>query len=119
MRNVKPGTADALAAAAMERVLDSEQESQRRIADCEQRCQEELEQARAQRRAILERAQARIVALHTRAAGALEQRSAEILARGRQAAQKAAAPPPAQRVEAALTRLVTQLLSATPRSDGH
>ena len=71
---------------AMDRVLKAEQESIAAVAQCERESAAALEQARAQRRVILEHAQARTVALHTRAAQALERRSAEILDQQRQAA---------------------------------
>lgn len=69
---------DKRVADAIDRVLDAERSAQSAIADCEKQGLESLEHARQQRRTILERAQQRIVALHTRAARALEQRVTEV-----------------------------------------
>jgi len=71
---------------AMDRVLEAERDASAAVAQCERASAAALEQARAQRRAILERAQARIVALHARAAQAVERLGAEILERHRRAA---------------------------------
>jgi len=113
---------DSLAASAMNRVLDSERQAQVTIAECERSCSEQLERARQQRRAILERAQARIVALHTRAAQRLEQRTAEVMEESRRSAAGAGTglEAPGRRDEA-LERLVSQLIGTEPpaRSDGH
>jgi hypothetical protein len=66
---------------AMDRVLQAEREAIAALSECKRQSAADLEHARQQRRAILERTQARIVALHTRAAQALERRGAEILER--------------------------------------
>jgi hypothetical protein len=112
---------DSLAASAMNRVLESERQAQVTIAECENLCSEQLERARQQRRAILERAQARIVALHTRAANKLEQRTSEAMEKARISAAGADAglEAPGRRDEA-LERLVSQLIGTDPpaRHDG-
>lgn len=106
--------ADSLATEAMNRVLESERRAEATIAECERRCSEQLEQARAQRRAILERAQARTVALHTRAARALQKRSAQIMEEGRKAAAGVGADDAPERREAALQQLISQLIAPEP-----
>ena len=98
---------------AIDRVLQAERVAQSAIADCEKQGQESLEDARQQRRAILERAQQRIVALHTRAARALEQRLAQV--REQQARSIAGAvvqTTDTTRMRAAIEKLVNCLLSA-------
>jgi hypothetical protein len=95
----------------MSRVLAAEREAEAKIAECERRCQEDIEQARAARRALLARVQQHIVALHERAAKTREERSAAILAQPRRQTDGAAAAPPRERMQAALERLVTQLIS--------
>lgn len=65
-------------AQAIDRVLGAERDAQSAIADCEKQGLESLELARQQRRTILERAQQRMVALHTGAARAIEQRVAQV-----------------------------------------
>lgn len=110
---------DSRATEAMNRVLESEREAEATIADCERQCREHLEKARALRRAILERSQARIVTLHTRAAQALEERTAEIMEQGRRVAAGAAADDAPERRTAALQQLVLQLIGPEPsRDDG-
>jgi hypothetical protein len=104
----------------MSRVIESERDAEARIAACEHRCEDQIEEARAARRVMLERAQVRIVALHARAAEALNRRTAAILAQSRQGTGAAATTAqPQERIEAALTRLVTYLILDTPRADGH
>jgi hypothetical protein len=105
----EPSTADALALRAMDRVLAAEREASLRIAACERHCQEQLERARTERHAILERAQQRIVALHARAAKALEERSAVILKTSHPA--PAVAAPQHEQVQAALAQLVNGLIT--------
>jgi hypothetical protein len=96
----------------MNRVLQSEREAQAAFAEQERLCSEQIEQARQRRRAILEHAHARIVALHTRAAKALQQRSADI---AEQAARSEQCSAPeagsAERWESALERLLQRLTS--------
>jgi vacuolar-type H+-ATPase subunit H len=69
---------DMRVAQAVDRVLEVERAAQAAIAECETKSQALLEQARQQRRNILQRAHDRVVALHTRAAHALEQRIAQV-----------------------------------------
>jgi vacuolar-type H+-ATPase subunit H len=70
---------DARIARAIDRVLEAERVAQAAIAECKRHTQESLEHARQKRRTILEHAHERIVALHTRAARALEERAAQVL----------------------------------------
>ena len=107
---------DALVVRAMDRVLESEHTAQAELAECERNCNQMLERSREQRRAILEHAHARIVALHTRAAKALELRTAEIVEHRKQtvAATAAQQSDPA-RLSDALQRLVTELTGPTSR----
>ncbi len=63
----------------MDHVLRAERDALAALAECERLSAADLERARQQRRAILEHAQARIIALHARAAQALERRSAAIM----------------------------------------
>jgi cysteine sulfinate desulfinase/cysteine desulfurase-like protein len=101
---------DLLVARAMDRVLESEQSAQAAIHDCERECTEILERAREQRRAILESAHARIVALHTRAAKALELRIAKVIEQRKQAAAAAAVQlSDPERRSAALERMAARL----------
>ncbi len=69
---------DERVAQAIDRVLKLERAAQSAISECETNSQALLEQARQQRRDILQRAHDRIVALHTRAAHAVEQRVAQV-----------------------------------------
>jgi vacuolar-type H+-ATPase subunit H len=108
----EPGSADALAVRAMDRVLTAEREAQERIAACERRCQQEIEQARERRQVLLARVEQRIVALHARAAQALLERSAAVLRRQHEA-PPAQAPNP-EVFAAALAQLAVQLLSGDP-----
>ena len=82
---------DARVADAMNRVLEAEHAAQSAVADCERQMHLSLEQARQRRRTILERAHDRIMALHLRAAQTLERRTADILARHKDAASPVAA----------------------------
>jgi hypothetical protein len=103
-------SADALAAHAMNRVLESEREAQAAIAEQERHCSEQLEQARQKRRALLEHAQARIVALHTRAAKALQQRATAIAEQAARSEQNSAPEPgSAERWDGAIRRLLERL----------
>lgn len=101
------------ATAAMDRVLQAERDALAAMAECERLSATELEQARERRRTLLERTQARIVALHARAAQALERRGAEILERHLRSAtaevEELADP---QRRQAALERLAARLATA-------
>lgn len=107
---------DALVVRAMDRVLESERAAQVTLAECERNCNQTLERSREQRRAILERAHTRIVTLHTRAAKALELRTADIVEQRRQTAEATAAQQsdPA-RLSDALQRLVTELTGSTSK----
>jgi hypothetical protein len=105
---------DVLVVRAMDRVLESERAAQTALAECERNCEQMLERSREQRRAILERAHARIVALHTRAARALELRTAEIVEQRRQtAAATAARQSDPARLTDALERLAIELTAPT------
>jgi len=98
---------------AMDRVLQAERDALAAIAECERQSASELERARLKRRAILERIQARIVALHARAAEALERRGAAILEQHRRMATAAVeqlADP--ERRREALERLAARLTTA-------
>jgi vacuolar-type H+-ATPase subunit H len=81
---------DLRVAHAIDRVLETERAAQSAIAECEKQCQESLERARQERRAILERARERVVALHTKAARALELRNPQVREQHRQAVATAA-----------------------------
>jgi hypothetical protein len=98
---------------AMDRVLKAEREASAALGECERQSAADLEQARQQRRAILERTQARIVALHTRAAQALERRAADILENHLRSstAEVAQLAEPGRR-RAALERLAARLTTA-------
>jgi vacuolar-type H+-ATPase subunit H len=115
-----PAHREALVARAMDRALESERAAQVAIAECEQQAADVLEHARQQRRTILERAQARIVALHTRAASNLEQRTADIAAKRVQSATAVVEQlsEPARRTKA-LERLAARLTTdeAEPARD--
>lgn len=105
---------NAQASDAMHQVLQSEEESRARIDACARECQEAVERARARRRRLLERSQTRITALHARAAQALKERSNALLVQARAEAHASAAQPdPPERMQSALDRLVTQLISPT------
>jgi ATPase subunit of ABC transporter with duplicated ATPase domains len=109
-----PGSPSEVAAtAAMDRVLQAERHALAALAECERLSAAELEQARQRRRTILEHTQARIVALHARAAQALERRAAEILERHLRSAtaevEQLADP---ERRRAALERLAARLTTA-------
>jgi hypothetical protein len=109
-------SSDVLVVRAMDRVLESERAAQAALAECERNCDQMLECSREQRRTILERAHARIVVLHTRAAKALELRTAEILEQRRQtAAVTAAQQSDPARLTDALQRLATELTGPTSR----
>lgn len=111
---------DGLIVRAMDRVLDAERAAQAALAECERQCDQMLDRSREQRRAILEHAQARIVALHARAAQALELRMAAIIEQHRQsaAATTARLSDPARHSDA-LQRLATELTGpASDRSHG-
>jgi hypothetical protein len=96
---------------AIDRVLDAEHIAQAAIADCEKQGLESLEQARQQRRSILERAQQRVVALHIRAARALEQRVAQVREpHGRTVAGTMAPEIDHTRVQAAINKLADRLI---------
>lgn len=107
---------DVLVVRAIDRVLESERAAQAALAECELQCDQMLERSREHRRAILERAHARIVALHARAAKALELRAAEIAEQRRQSATATAAQQsdPA-RLSDALQRLATELTGPTSK----
>jgi len=98
---------------AMDRVLQAEREAIAAVGDCEREAAAALEAARLKRRGILERTQARIVALHARAAQAVEKRAAGILAEHRRTAtdEVAQLADPARR-SAALERLAARLTTA-------
>ena len=96
---------------AIDRMLDAERIAQSAIAECEKQGLAALEQARQQRRTLLERAQQRIVALHIRAARALEQRVAQVREQqGRAAAGKTAQDIDRTRLQAAIEKLADGLL---------
>ena len=81
---------DLRVAHAIDRVLEAERAAQSAIAECEKQCQESLERARQERRTILERTHERVVALHTKAARALELRNTQVREQHRQAVATAA-----------------------------
>jgi len=66
------GVSEGLAARAIDRVLKAERDAQAAVLACEQASAGVLEVARQEARHIFERAQAQTVALHGRAAKALE-----------------------------------------------
>ena len=107
------------ATAAMDRVLQAERDALAAMAECERLSATELEQARQRRRTLLERTQARIVALHARAAQALERRAAGILERhlrSTTAEVEQLADP--ERRQAALERLAARLTTAEGETSG-
>jgi vacuolar-type H+-ATPase subunit H len=106
---------EVLVVRAMDRVLEAERAAQAAIAECERECEEMLEHSRERRRAILERAHARIVALHTRAAKALELRTAEFVAQRGKSAATTAQPADPARFSDSLERLATQLTGSTSK----
>ena len=115
-KDVGATQSDALVVRAMDRVLESERAAQAALAECEWNCNQLLERSREQRRAILERAHTRIVTLHTRAAKALELRTAEIVEQRRQtAAATTAQQSDLARLSDALQRLATELTGPTSR----
>jgi len=104
---------DMRVAQAVDCVLQAERVAQSAIAECQKQGQESLERARQQRRGILERSQRRIVALHTWAARALEQRLAQVReAQARSAAGTVAQNADRTRMPAAIEKLADRLLSA-------
>jgi vacuolar-type H+-ATPase subunit H len=110
------------AGAAMDRVLHAERAALAALEECERQSAADLEHARQQRRAILERTQARIVALHERAAQALERRGADIHERhlrSSTAEVEQLADPGRRRVT--IERLAARLTTAdgTNSDDGH
>jgi len=112
--NTDPQDATNIAAtAAMDRVLEAERDAIAALTECERQSAADLEYARRQRRALLERTQARIVALHARAAHALERRGADILASHLRSstAEVAQLADPGRR-RAALERLAARLTTA-------
>lgn len=102
---------DVRVAQAIDCVLELERAAQSAIAECEKQGQELLEHARQERRNILQRAQDRVVALHTRAAHAFDQRAA-------QAREQHARPPASvfaqrndpDRLRAAIEKLADRLI---------
>jgi hypothetical protein len=80
---------DALAAQAIDAVLEAERDAQAAVAACERAGSAVLEAARQQARSIAERAQARAVALHGRAARNLEQCAAALMQQGAKSAADA------------------------------
>jgi hypothetical protein len=115
-------SSEVLVTRAMDSVLQSEREAQAALDECERECEHLLELSREQRRVIVERARARIVALHNRAAKALETRTTELAQQRRQAAAAAAVQlsDPGPR-SSALERLTARLTgaSAEPTRDGN
>jgi F0F1-type ATP synthase membrane subunit b/b' len=96
---------------AIDRVLDAERIAQSAVAECEKEGLAALEQARQQRRALLERAQQRIVALHIRAARALEHRVAQLREQhGRAVAGKTVQDIDRTRLQAAIDKLADGLI---------
>jgi len=103
-------TLAALAARAMDRVLDSELSARQAVERCEQECAASLERARAEARRILERAHARAVVIHARADRALQSLAASEAAEG--GARTAAADEfvDLTRLRLALERLAVRLM---------
>lgn len=107
------------ATAAMDRVLKAEREALAAVGECERLSAAGLEQARRERRTLLERTQARIVALHARAAQALERRAGEILeSRLRSATAEVEQLADPERRHAALERLGARLTTAEGQPAG-
>jgi vacuolar-type H+-ATPase subunit H len=101
---------DMRVAHAIDRVLEAERAAQSAIAECEKQCQESLERGRQQRRTILERTHERVVALHTKAARALEQRNTQLREQHGQAVATAVTQHADHaRAQAALEKLVDRL----------
>jgi hypothetical protein len=85
----KDAGSDALAAQAMNRVLEAERDAQAALTACERAGSTVLEGARQTARGIVERAQARTVALHGRAAKNLELCAAALMERRMKSAAEA------------------------------
>lgn len=109
---------DALAAQAIDGVLEAERDARAAVAACEQAGSKVLEAARQQARSIAERAQARAVALHGRAAKNLEQCAEALMQQGVKSAADAVRQlsDPA-RLDIALERVAAQLTTALVSSD--
>jgi len=102
---------DRRVAQAIDRVLEVERAAQAAVAECKTTGQALLEQARQQRRNILQRAHDRIVALHTRAARAFEQRVAQVRDQhGRPGAGAFAQRDDPARLRAAIEKLADRLI---------
>jgi hypothetical protein len=110
---------DALAAEAIDRVLESEQAAQTAVAACERAGSLALEAARQQARGILERARARAVALHGREAKKLELCAASLMEqRMRAAVESVRQLSDAGRFAAALERVAAELTTEAASPDG-
>lgn len=109
---------NALAAQAIDRVLEAERDAQAAAAACEREGSKVLEAARERARAIVERAHARSVRLHGRAAQKLEQCAAALMEdRTKIAAEAVKQLSDPGRLDRALERLAAQLTTQAAASD--
>jgi hypothetical protein len=109
---------DALAARAIERVLEAERDAQAALKACEQACAELLESAREHARNISERARARSVALHGRAAKKLERCASELMEeRMKTAAETVRQLADPDRLSAAIEQLTARLTTEAASPD--
>jgi 2-phospho-L-lactate guanylyltransferase (CobY/MobA/RfbA family) len=115
---VEDGGGDALAAQAIEGVLEAERDAQAVVAACERAGSNVLEAARRQARGILERAQARTVALHGRAARKLDLCAADLMEqRMKTAAEAVRRLSDPGRLGVALERVAAQLTTEAASPD--
>ena len=109
---------DALAAHAIERVLEAERDAQAALKACERACADLLETARQHARTISERAQARSVALHGRAAKRLERCAADLMEeRMKSAAEAVRQLADPGRLSAAIEQLTARLTTESASPD--
>jgi vacuolar-type H+-ATPase subunit H len=109
---------DALAARAIDCVLEAERDAQAAVTACERAGSMALEAARQRARGIFERAQARAVALHGRAAKQLDLCAAALMEqRMKTAAEAAKQLSDPGRLGLALERVAAQLTTEAASSD--
>jgi hypothetical protein len=117
-RAARDAGGDALAAQAIDQVLEGERAAQEAVAACERAGSEVLEAARHRARGIFDRAQARTVALHGRAAKKLEQCAASLMEqRMKVAAESVKQLSDSERFAVALERVAAKLSSEVASSD--
>jgi vacuolar-type H+-ATPase subunit H len=110
---------DALAAQAMDRVLEAERDAQAAVAACKGAGSKVLEGARQRARGIFERAQVRAVALHGRAAKKIELCAAAVMEqRMKSAAESVKQLSDPGRLSIAIERVAAQLTTEAAAPDG-